>query len=55
MNSALVIGIICIIMAVISSLRARGNEKERSWQRSLAIIFLVLGLILICVPLLARR
>lgn len=52
MNSTLIIGIICLIVAVISSLRAMSNPKEKAWEKSIAIIFLVLGIILIVVPLL---
>lgn len=46
----LVIGIICLIMAAISYLRffsfnkQENKTNEAKWQRSLAIIFLVLGL-----------
>ncbi|MGN1272237.1 MAG: hypothetical protein ACI4T3_03755 [Lactobacillus sp.] len=55
----LVIGILCLLVAAISYFRYLGEKNgntnkskedskgEAKWQRSLAIIFLVLGLILV--------
>ena len=55
----LIIGILCLLVAVISYLRyvnekqnntnenKEDSKNEAKWQRSLAIIFLILGLILV--------
>lgn len=57
----LVIGIICLIMAAISYLRffsfnkQENKTNEAKWQRSLAIIFLVLGLILVVYALVLHK
>ncbi|WP_242367966.1 hypothetical protein [Lactobacillus intestinalis] len=40
------IGALCIIVAAISALKAR-ESVENAWQKYLAIIFLVLGIILL--------
>lgn len=63
----LIIGILCLLVAVISYLRYV-NEKqnntnenkedcknEAKWQRSLAIIFLILGLILVIYAIALHR
>ncbi|WP_438450472.1 hypothetical protein [Lactobacillus kitasatonis] len=63
----LIIGILCLLVAVISYLRYV-NEKqnntnenkedcknEAKWQRSLTIIFLILGLILVIYAIALHR
>lgn len=40
------VGVLCIIVAAISALKAR-ESAENAWQKYLAIIFLVLGIILL--------
>lgn len=63
----LIIGILCLLVAVISYLRYV-NEKQNNtnenkedcknevkWQRSLAIIFLILGLILVIYAIALHR
>lgn len=40
------VGVLCIVVAAISALKAR-ESAENAWQKYLAIIFLVLGIILL--------
>lgn len=61
------IGIICLAVAAISyfrylSMKNNGNQQDKEtsannakWQRSLAIIFLVLGIILIIYAIYLRK
>ena len=62
----LIIGIICLVMAAISYLRClsiknnnakKDNTKtnEAKWQRSLAIIFLIFGILLVFYSIYLRR
>ena len=62
----LIIGIICLVMAAISYLRClsiknkntkKDNTKtnEAKWQRSLAIIFLIFGILLVVYSIYLRR
>lgn len=63
----LIIGILCLLVAVISYLRYVNEKKnntnenkedsknEAKWQRSLAIIFLILGLILVIYAIALHR
>lgn len=62
----LIIGIICLVMAAISYLRClsikNNNTKkditktnEAKWQRSLAIIFLIFGILLVVYSIYLRR
>lgn len=63
----LIIGILCLLVAVISYLRYvnekqnntnenKGDSKnEAKWQRSLTIIFLILGLILVIYAIALHR
>ncbi len=62
----LIIGIICLVMAAISYLRCvsiknnnaqKNNTKtnEAKWQRSLAIIFLIFGVLLVVYSIYLRR
>lgn len=62
----LIIGIICLVMAAISYLRCvsiknnnapKNNTKtnEAKWQRSLAIIFLIFGVLLVVYSVYLRR
>lgn len=52
MSSSTVVGIICLVMALISALRARSKPDDEKWQKILAIVFLIFGIILVVVPLL---
>ncbi len=47
MSSSLVVGIICLFVALISGLKATNNKEGKQWQKGIAITFLVLGIILI--------
>lgn len=62
----LIIGIICLVMAAISYLRClsiknnntkKDNTKtnEAKWQHSLAIIFLIFGILLVVYSIYLRR
>lgn len=62
----IVIGILCLIMAAISYFKfisaknIRTDDKEKSqnetkWQKGLAIIFLILGIILVAYGIYLRR
>ena len=63
----LIIGILCLLVAVISYLRyvnekqnnanknKEDSKNEAKWQRSLAIIFLILGLILVIYAIALQR
>ena len=63
----LIIGILCLLVAVISYLRyvnekqnntnenKEDSKNEAKWQRSLAIIFLILGLILVIYAITLHR
>ncbi|WP_288557360.1 hypothetical protein [uncultured Lactobacillus sp.] len=63
----LIIGILCLLVAVISYLRyvnekqnntnenKEDSKNEAKWQRSLAIIFLILGLILVIYAIALHR
>lgn len=63
----LIIGILCLLVAVISYLRyvnekqnntnenKEDSKNEEKWQRSLAIIFLILGLILVIYAIALHR
>lgn len=62
----LVIGIICLIVAAISYFRylsekntttqkSKDNHSEAKWQRTLAIIFLVLGALLVIYGICLKR
>ncbi|GAA3625843.1 hypothetical protein GCM10022297_00540 [Lactobacillus hamsteri] len=50
-----IIGIICLVVAVISALRTLNNGDDKKWQKSLAIVFLILGLIIIIFSVIARH
>lgn len=63
----LIIGILCLLVAVISYLRyvnekqnntnknKEDSKNEAKWQHSLAIIFLILGLILVIYAIALHR
>ncbi|WP_367327291.1 hypothetical protein [Lactobacillus sp.] len=63
----LIIGILCLLVAVISYLRyvnekqnntnenKEDSKNEAKWQRSLTIIFLILGLILVIYAIALHR
>lgn len=49
------IGIICLFVAVISALRGMSNPEQKGWQKTLAIIFLILGIIIIIFSMIAKK
>lgn len=63
----LIVGILCLLVAVISYLRyvnekqnntnenKEDSKNEAKWQRSLTIIFLILGLILVIYAIALHR